>query len=123
MLLAQVHERTGWPLLNVSLQLGQRLQEVRAERRPLRVQPYLDAMIEERDGEVLLLDRLALLFDPSLQQNPLELLKQLARNRTLVAGWPGTIENGFLTYAEPNHPEYRRFATSDLPLVQAPVLH
>ncbi len=120
-LVVQAQERTDWPLLNVSLELSQRLQEVPVSRRPLRVMPFLDGMVEEMGGEVIMLDRLALLFEPSLQQNPLVLLKQLSRNRTLVAGWAGRVDGGTLIYAEPNHTEYRRFDVSDLLLVHAAV--
>ncbi|MBU0482850.1 MAG: BREX-3 system P-loop-containing protein BrxF, partial [Proteobacteria bacterium] len=46
-------------------------------------------------------------------QDPLRLLQGLSRNKTVVASWNGAIIDGFLTYAEPAHPEYRRYPVHD----------
>ena len=54
------------------------------------------------------------LFDVALKQDPLRLLQGLSRNRTVVATWSGSIEDGHLVYAGPHHPEYRRYAVGDL---------
>jgi hypothetical protein len=37
----------------------------------------------------------------------------------VVAAWNGTIEQGYLIYAMPDHPEYRRYPAGDL-LVMSP---
>ncbi len=34
---------------------------------------------------------------------------ELSRNQTVVAAWNGTIVDYSLTYAVPDHPEYRRY--------------
>ena len=72
--------------------------------------------------EVVLLDNLELLFDVRLQQNPLRCLQALARHRTIVATWNGAVLGAgspvaTLTYAVPNHPEYRREPLGDTLLV------
>jgi len=36
----------------------------------------------------------------------------ISRNRTLVAAWNGSFENNYLIYAEPDHPESRRYSYS-----------
>ncbi|MCL4079017.1 BREX-3 system P-loop-containing protein BrxF [Coriobacteriia bacterium Es71-Z0120] len=57
----------------------------------------------------------------ALQQDPLRLLQGLPRNKTVVAAWNGTIVDGYLTYAGPSHPEYRRYPIRDLefPVLEA----
>jgi hypothetical protein len=55
----------------------------------------------------VLLDNLELLFDISLKLDPLRCLQDLARDKTIVAAWNGTVTAGHLTYATPDHPEYR----------------
>jgi hypothetical protein len=77
-------------------------------------------MLSESNEEVVLLDNIEILFDPSLQQDPLRLLLNLSRNRTLVVSWNGQIKNNILSYAEPGHPEYRRYSVENF-LIIAPV--
>jgi hypothetical protein len=65
----------------------------------------------------VLLDNLEILFDVSLKLDPLRCLQDLARDTTIVAAWDGTVTAGYLTYATPDHPEYRRYALEDLVVV------
>ena len=57
--------------------------------------------------EPFLLDNLEVFFDVSLRLDPYRLLTGLARTKTIVAAWPGSLQNGTLTYASPGHREYR----------------
>ena len=68
-------------------------------------------MINEIKENTILLDNIEILFDVALKQDPLRLLQGLSRNKTIVVSWNGSIENDFLTYAVPGHPEYRRYPT------------
>ena len=120
-LLRTVHDRTGAPLVNVNLHLSRRLLDLSERDRAIRLPRILDETItaEAHDAETVLLDNTELLFDKSLHQEPLQLLQQLARNRTIVAAWLGSATGGALTYAELGHPEYRTYslARSDGPLI------
>ena len=62
------------------------------------------------DEPLVLLDNIEILFDTALKQDPLRLLQGVSRNRTIVAAWNGTLENGYLIYAAPEHPEHRRYS-------------
>ena len=120
-LLRTVHERTGAPLVNVNLHLSRRLLDLSERARAIRVPRILDEVVtaEARDAETVLLDNTELLFDRGLRQDPLQLLQQLARNRTVVAAWLGCATRGTLTYAEIEHPEYRAYSLTraDGPLI------
>jgi hypothetical protein len=109
--------------LNLSLTLSQRLLELKAQDRALQAQNILNDVLT---GEgLLLVDNIELLFDPSLQLDPLRALKAVSRRRSLVVAWPGTLDNGYLTYAEPGHPEYRRYeprGLADILVVDATTL-
>jgi len=63
---------------------------------------------------LVLLDNIEILFDVHLKQDPLRLLQGLSRNKTVVVAWPGRVLNDTLIYAEPEHPEYRRYPREDL---------
>ena len=64
-----------------------------------------------------MLDNTEILFHPDLGHDPLRLLQNLSRNRTVVASWSGTAQDGRLTYAAPGHPEYRRYPLKGLVVV------
>lgn len=100
--------------VNVSMELGQRLLDLPARQRPLRVGRLLAEIVAGTAKEVVLLDNLEILFDESLKQEPLRFLQSLSRDRTIVAVWSGALEDGSLTYAVPGHPEHRRYSTADL---------
>ena len=109
-----LEEKRGWPRINLNLALSERLLELNARQRALRVARILDDVMAEQAGGTLLVDNAEMLFHPELQQDPLRLLQSLSRNRTIVAAWRGRIETGAsgidsLIYATPEHPEYRRF--------------
>ena len=116
--LAAVSEHTAAPLVNVGLELSRRMLEFTAHQRPLQVRPLLDQLVEAAGGsDIVLLDRIELLFQPDLQQDPLRLLQGLSRDRTVVAAWTGTLDGGTLHYAVPGHPEHRRYAAEGLLIV------
>ncbi len=101
--------------VNVGLELSKRLLNVSATQRPLRVQDAMEDMLGEgAESMSILLDNLEVLFEPSLKQDPLRLLKGLSRNRTVVASLNGIAGDGGLTYADTDHPEYRHYSAPEL---------
>ena len=83
----------------------------------MRLSNVLDDILGEY-GSPVLLCHIEILFDPGFRQDPLRLLQQLSRGRTIVAAWNGAVEGGFLTYGEPGHREYQRHSTEGLALVE-----
>ena len=65
-------------------------------------------------SDLLLLDNIELLFDRSLQLDPLDLLKRHAHAKRVVAVWPGELQGdartGRLTYADMGHPEHQDYS-------------
>ncbi|MEW6227553.1 MAG: BREX-3 system P-loop-containing protein BrxF [Bacillota bacterium] len=112
--LQEVARRRNGPLINVNLELGRRLLDLTHWHRSLHVAQLLGDIVEGLEHQVVLLDNPEILFDASLRQDPLRLLQALSRNRTAVAAWNGTLENGHLVYVVPDHPEYRRYPALDL---------
>jgi len=106
--------RTRAPLINVNLELSSRMLDLTERQRALRLPRLLGEVVEGVGGETVLLDNIEVVFDLSLRQDPLRLLQGVARNRTVVATWNGTAENGSLTYAVPDHPEYWKYPARDL---------
>ena len=120
-LLKELRRRQNIPYLNVNLALSQRLLDLTSKERPLRVRRLLDDVIGEQAGDIIVLDNIELLFDSALHQDPLVCLRALSRNKTLIVAWSGTYdEKKVLTYAEPGHPEYRRYERPEVIIVALP---
>ena len=111
-----VAARVGTSMLNLNLELSRRLLDFTARKRLLEVPRVLDDLIG-RDRPLVLLDNTELLFDRTLKQDPLALLQRASRNPTIVAAWNGNLGSGYLSYAEPDHPEYRRYPSDGLVVV------
>lgn len=122
-LLQPVTSELNLALVNVSLALSKRLLAKKPQHRAALASDLLDEVIEAVPGDVLLLGALELLFEPGLRLSPLPALQRLARRRPIVAAWSGEARDGYLFYAQPDHPEYRRYPLDDLVFIEPDKLH
>lgn len=116
-LLRQVSELRECPFINVNLKISQSLLELPRSKRPRQVDRIFGELIDECEGDLVVLDDLEVLFDTALQLDPLRLLKLHSRNKTLVASWNGKFQDSVLSYAEPDHPEYKSYRDVDVVVV------
>jgi hypothetical protein len=101
--------------LNIGLAMGRALSVVPQKQRPLRTFELLRELVEQHaPGDLLLASNIELLFDHSLKQDPLDLLKRLAHSRTVVAVWPGEWQSNRLSYAPLGHPEHKEYGLEGL---------
>jgi len=114
--LLEVQAQTGGTLINVNLELSKRMLELTERQRALKLPGLLEAIVRDT-GELVLLDNIELLFDVILKQDPLRLLQELSRKRTVISSWNGQKEGQHIIYAEPGHPEYRRYDVKDLMVI------
>ena len=105
------------PLINTNLELSKEMLDLTKRQRAIKISQLLRDIVNELGAEAVLLDNIEILFDVSLEQDPLRLLQGLSRDKTIVAAWNGAIDSNYLIYAEPNHPEHRRYPTDDLLVV------
>ena len=108
LLLQETASRSGIAYVNVSLELSRQLRQ-QIIIHPREVAQTLDKMVRTFPDQLLILDRLEVLFTPTLQLDVLRLLLDLGRSGRLIAIWPGEYQNTRLTYAMPGHPEYREY--------------
>lgn len=120
--LRAVHERTGAPVINVNLELSKAMLELSERQRMLQLPKLLSDILGQSNADIILLDNIEILFAVSLKQDPLRLLQGLSRNKTIVASYSGMIDGEYLVYAEPDHPEYKRYPTRDL-LIECTTAH
>ena len=115
-ILNKVAVELGQTIININLELSRRLLEMTHKKRLLKTPEILDEILSTHN-EIAILDSTEILFDVSLKQDPLTLLKKISRNKTIIASWSGTINKGKLVYAEPGHPEYKAYNTTDIQIV------
>ena len=102
-----------WDVVDVGQQLCERLVGVPKDLLAIRAPKVLDDLCSQTASPVMLLRRLEFCFLRELQMDPVRQLSTLARNRTIIAHWPGDHVpplpgqiTGSLTYAEPTHAEW-----------------
>jgi hypothetical protein len=116
-----IASQSGSEYVNLGLRLSEMLLGLTERQRILKLPQLVGQMIEGTEKQATIIDHIEILFQPVLQQDPLRLLQGLSRNQTILAVWNGQVVNGYLTYATPEHPEYRKYPTRDLnilPLTQ-----
>jgi len=116
-LLKQICRQIHIPLINLGIELSQKLLPLTTRERKLKTCEILSELIDARDVPRLAVDNTEVIFDPSLMLNPLGLLQSLSRTRLLIWSWNGEVEDGHVTYAYQGHPEYQRIPTSEITLI------
>jgi hypothetical protein len=115
--LREIAGQTNGRYINVNLELSRRLLDLPQRQWSIQAPRLLEDIVHGDHEQVILLDNIELLFDVALQIHPLRCLQTLARHRTIVTAWNGTVTNGLLTYAAPGHPEYCRYPLANLLVV------
>jgi len=62
----------------------------------------------------LALDHIEILFEPDLHIDPLRSVQALALRHLVLLSWPGKHSSGRLSYAEPEHLEYRTYPVDNI---------
>ncbi len=122
-LLRELGTRLNIEPLNAGLELGRKLAAMPVNKRGFAAGELLRQLADQHvSGDLLLLDNIEVLFDRSLQLDPLDLLKRHAHARRVVAVWPGALQGdakkGRLTYAEMGHPEHQDYSLAGVVLFE-----
>ena len=117
--LRELETRHGWPRLSINRELSGLLLDLTQKQRVVRLPQLLGELVDAVAGDVLLVDNIEMLFSPELGQDPLRLLQRPSRNRTLVVAWSGGWDGHCLSYAEPDHREWKRYDAPDALIVSA----
>ena len=107
-------ERFGWPMLSMGDQLSVALLEIAPRRRPrVAGQAVAEAVGRLAPGPIVC-SYIDLLFEPTLELDPLRLLREASRLAPLVVLWPGQHQERTLSYAAPEHAHYRTWRQTEL---------
>jgi|26BtaG_2_1085354.scaffolds.fasta_scaffold03761_3 hypothetical protein len=106
-------ESYGKQPININLDLSEKLLQLNHKKRQLKLQNLMWNLVKD-EKEIVFLTDTEILFDSSLQQDPLKILQEVSRNIRVVAYWGGEVNNTKLVYAIPNHSEYREYSSNDV---------
>lgn len=82
---------------------------------------YLNDLVSElvkEAGDICYLSRINLLFEESLQTDPLKLLQHAAKKKPIIVIWPGDIDSISLNYAKPGLPDHKSYKLNEFQDVQ-----
>ncbi len=102
--------------VNLNAALSSRLTTDSPDQQPFKAGQHLGAILSPRSTGSWLIDNVEILLSRKLKIRVVDQLNSLAQQATLVVAWPGTIENGRLTYGARNHPDFME-CSIDTPLV------
>lgn len=117
--LFELSKELSAPLINLNLSLSRRMLELTERQRILQLPKLLSEIVDQGEGRIALLDNTEILFNVDLKQDPYRLLQGISRSRTIVASWNGRVDGEHIVYAEPNHPEHRRYKTDGIFVINA----
>lgn len=102
------------PLINISKELSEHLLQVSPTERARLFPALFSDLLGEYQQSSLLITRPEIFFEPTLAVDPVRLLLNNAKNKTLIVQWPGKVSASTLSYATLSHPEYRSWRLSEL---------
>ena len=111
--ISEVAENYGRYPININFKLSEKLIQLNYKKRQIKLQHLMWDLVED-EKEIVFLTDTEILFDSTLQQDPLKVLQEISRNISVVAYWGGEINNTKLIYAIPNHSEYREYSLNDV---------
>ncbi len=97
----------GWHSVSIGGELSAALLQVSARRRPRTAQDWLTSRLVSLAPGPALCTEVDLLFEPTLELDPLWLFQRVGRVVPTAALWPGSYANDILTYATATHTHYR----------------
>ncbi len=116
-ILNHVSKKIHAPVVNINLDVSRQLLELPEKQRPLNAAKILDSIIKSKTKNTLIFKNIELLFNAALKTDPLRLFKNISRTKTLIIGWNGFIQGSSLIYADPGHPDYKKYLADDLNII------
>ncbi|MFL9797370.1 BREX-3 system P-loop-containing protein BrxF [Vibrio cyclitrophicus] len=104
-------------LVNLSKVLARKLVSLSIRDRVRRLEAEVEKVTTDC-GSSVWLTKLNVLFEPSLENDPMVLLKMVAKSQAVVAIWPGEITETSVVYSKPGKPDYKTYLLKELNDIQ-----
>ena len=88
-----------------------------------RIESCIEDLLQQFKKPIVWLERIEVLFEPSLELDPLHLLKRLARLKPIVAMWPdvGAMSADSISFSIPGRDDYQVYPAkvlANIPVIQ-----
>lgn len=103
--------------INLSRILAYKMIGLSQKERVKKVESLIECITEQCDS-MIFLKKIDILFEPSLDNDPMRLLKGIAKSKTVVAIWPGEITETSVVYSKPGKPDYKTYPLKELNDIQ-----
>jgi len=103
-----------WSVFDISTDLSELLVNVKLSDRSRTVLQYVNQEVIANGTIPTLCINIDLLFEPSLKIDPLQLFRALGRRGKLIVMWPGEFDGSNLSYAVPEHRNYKVWQNPDI---------
>jgi hypothetical protein len=110
----QLGQEFDLPVLDLGAEVSVLLTGAQPSLRPRELPEQLSRLLQSYAPGPIVCNKIDLLFEPALAQNPLKLFLDNSRMLTLIVMWPGHFADNILTYAVPEHAHFRTWSTPDL---------
>lgn len=104
-------------LVNLSKGLARKLVSLSIRDRVRRLEGEVEKVANDC-GSSVWLTKLDVLFEPTLENDPMRLLKSIAKSQTVVAIWPGEITETSVVYSKPGKSDYKTYSLKELNDIQ-----
>ncbi|PMH73165.1 BREX-3 system P-loop-containing protein BrxF [Vibrio cyclitrophicus] len=103
--------------VNLSKELARKLVSLSIRDRVRRLEGEVERVANDC-GSSVWLTKLDVLFEPTLENDPMRLLKSIAKSQTVVAIWPGEITETSVVYSKPGKSDYKTYSLKELNDIQ-----
>ncbi len=103
--------------VNINKSLCGKLIDEASDNQKFIVGTCLSEMLDPNTTEVWILDNIEVLFAQKLKLSPVDTLKRIANQATLIVAWPGRFESNRLVYGDRNHSDYCEYPVDSSPVL------
>ena len=119
-IMRELGQKPGWKYVDSKKLLTDELLELPPKSRASEAAKLMSSILAAGDAKVILLDNTQVLFAPVLQIDPVEVLKKISRQQSIVAAWPGEYDGKNLIYLRNFGTEPVEYNSDGLNIIMVP---
>ncbi|MCM8899932.1 BREX-3 system P-loop-containing protein BrxF [Caldicoprobacter algeriensis] len=100
---------SNWKWINLGLVVSEQLCRLPKEQRKKMVADIVINTVKKEPSKSIVLENIDVLFSPEYSLDVIRTLQLAGKNKRLLVIWAGEYEDGMLTYAKPDCPDFHRY--------------
>lgn len=94
--------------ISINVLLAEKLKLFRPNRRSIRLEMLFNEVLEQLPDDVIIKD-IDVLFNPNYKVDVMKILMMACKKKNFSLIWPGSFQDGKLSYAENGYQDYKIF--------------